>query len=206
MYDHDIVFHFCAPPRRLYLLTALAARLPRSLSGWGLLSGVIEETTLLISRSYTEAGDDADPVFAWVHMLHAQDEARHCVIGSLIAEWLIDAQRGWVKRANATVFDLMFQAYYDPGWGYDRPIRRLVADFPDLRDREAETIGQAMRALLRQSHRVLVQPGDVAHHVSECQALRHAEPGHSQAVEYYRSLRRAFGPRGRKMTPVTDSR
>ena len=206
MYDHDIVFHFCAPPRRLYLLTALAARLPRSLSGWGLLSGVIEETTLLISRSYTEAGDDADPVFARVHMLHAQDEARHCVIGSLIAEWLIDAQRGWVKRANATVFDLMFQAYYDPGWGYDRPIRRLVADFPDLRDREAETIGQAMRAC---SDKVIECWFSPAMSPITSQNAKHFDmlkPGHSQAVEYYRSLRRAFGPRGRKMTPVTDSR
>ena len=146
MYDDGIESHFCVPPRRLYLLTALAARLPRLLSGWVLLSGAIEETTLLISRSYKETGDDADPLFARVHTLHAQDEARHCVIDTLVAEWLIGGQRGWAKRANATVFDLMFQAYYDPGWGYDRPIRRLVADFPDLRDREAETIGQAMRA------------------------------------------------------------
>ncbi len=145
-YEDGPPFHFYAPPRQLHLLAALTARLPRLLSGWVLLAGVLEEATLTISRSYKEAGEDADPVFARVHTLHAQDEARHCVIDSLVAEWLIGDQHSWARRANALVLDLMFQAYYDPGWGYDRPIIQLVADFPDLRGRAAEIIGQAESA------------------------------------------------------------
>ena len=68
------------------------------------------------------------------------------MIDSLVAEWLVDGQHGWAKRANAKILDLMFQAYYDPAWGYDRPIERLVADFPDLHGREVEIIKQVSDA------------------------------------------------------------
>ena len=146
IYDNGVPLRFFTPPRKLYLLSALTARLPRLLSGWVFLVGVLEEATLIISRIYKEAGEGTDPVFARVHLLHAQDEARHCVIDSLVAEWLVDGQHGWAKRANAKILDLMFQAYYDPAWGYDRPIERLVADFPDLHGREAEIIKQVSDA------------------------------------------------------------
>ena len=146
IYDNSVPLQFFTPPRQLYLLAMLTARLPRLLSGWVFLVGVLEEATLIISRSYTEAGEDTDPLFARVHILHAQDEARHCVIDTLVAEWLVDGQHGWARRANTKVLDLMFQAYYDPGWGYDMPIKRLVADFPDLRGQEAEIIKQVSDA------------------------------------------------------------
>ncbi len=139
-------FYFFVPPWQVGLIVGAMTRLPRLLSGWGLFTGALEEQTILISRRYRDGNKDIDPVFASVYILHAQDEARHCKLDSMIAEWLITGQHGWAKRINAKVLGIAFQAYYSIGWGLDRPIRRLVADFPDLRDREAGMIRQAMGA------------------------------------------------------------
>ena len=51
---------------------------------------------------------------------------------------------------NGTVLGLLNQAYLDPGWGSDTPVRHLVADFPDLGDLETEMIEATKRA--RSSH------------------------------------------------------
>ena len=138
--------HFFAPPRKVRLLIALMARLPRLLSGWVLFSGVLEEHTIAISRCYKEAGAEVDPLFARVYGLHAIDEARHCKLDTLIAEWLIDRQDGWEKRVNEKLFSLAFHAYYDPDWGYDRLVGQLVADFPALGGAKAEIIRKTINA------------------------------------------------------------
>lgn len=139
-------FYFFVPPRNVSFLIGVMARLPRLLSAWGLFAGTLEEQTILISRRYRDGNEDIDPVFASVYILHAQDEARHCKLDSMIADWLMTGQHGWAEQVNAKVLGIAFQAYYSVDWGYDRPIRRLVADFPDLRDREAGMIRQAMSA------------------------------------------------------------
>ncbi len=147
---HDLYptneFVFCKPPSSVVWMAATATRFPRLLASWALFAGTCEERTIPISRGYKEAGDSVDPLFANVFTLHALDEARHCKLDSQIAEWLIAPQRRLPKWVNGTVLGLLSQAYLDPGWGSDTPIRYLVADFPVLDDREAEMIEATERA------------------------------------------------------------
>jgi len=139
-------FYFFVPPWKVSFLTGVMVRLPRLLSSWVLLIGTLEEQTVTISQSYRNSNTDIDPLFAEIFALHAQDEGRHCKLDSMNAEWLINGQSGWAKRVNAKFLDLAFRAYHDVSWGCDRPIRQLVADFADLRDREAGMIEQTMAA------------------------------------------------------------
>jgi hypothetical protein len=139
-------FYFFVPPWKVRLVTGVMVRLPRLLSSWVLLIGTLEEQTVMISQVYRNSNTDVDPLFAEVYALHAQDEGRHCKLDSMNAEWLIAPQSGWAERVNGKFLDLAFQAYHDVGWGCDRPIRQLVADFADLRDREAAMIDQTMAA------------------------------------------------------------
>ena len=139
-------FYFFLAPLKVRLLAGLMARLPRMLAGWTLLVGALEETTLAISQRYKQAGASVDALFASVFTLHALDEARHCRLDSMIAEWLIGGQRGWPERINSKVLEAAFRAYFDVGWGYDTLIGQLVAEFPDLGQRRAELVGQATEA------------------------------------------------------------
>ncbi len=147
---HDLYptnqFVFVKPPSSVVWMVATAARVPRLLASWALFAGTMEEQTIPISRGYKQASDSVDPLFANVFTLHALDEARHCKIDFLIAEWLITSQRRLPKWVNGTVLVLLSQAYLDPGWGCDTPIRHLVADFPVLGDRETEMVEATKRA------------------------------------------------------------
>ncbi|HLF58642.1 MAG TPA: diiron oxygenase [Alphaproteobacteria bacterium] len=140
------VFYFVAPSPKFRLVTAAINLAPRTLSGWVLFAGAIEENTILTSQCYRQAGDKVDRLFAEVYMLHAQDEARHCKFDALLAEWLIADQTGWRKHVNAKVLELIFITYFDPSWGFDRPIQQLAADFPELRGRELAMIRRSQEA------------------------------------------------------------
>lgn len=139
-------FCFFAPPRVIRVFAALAKRMPRFLSAWTLLVGALEEQTITISRTYKASGGGVDPVFATVYTLHAQDESRHCRQDALIADWLVADQDGAARRLNAGVLEHLFGAYCDVGWGYDKPILRLVEDFPDLRADFRSLLDAAMAA------------------------------------------------------------
>ena len=139
-------FNFFFAPLKVRLLAALMARLPRRLGCWALLNGALEETTLAMSQKYKQAGASVDALFARVFALHALDEARHCRFDSMIAEWLVGGQRGWLERINSKVLEAAFRAYFDVEWGYDTLIGQLVAEYPDLGHRQAELLGQAMEA------------------------------------------------------------
>ncbi len=136
-------FRFFMPPPLVRFYAALAARLPRLLCGWVLLVGVLEELTILISRTYKESNDGIDPLFATIYTLHAQDEARHCRQDSLIADWLLVDQGAMAKGINASTLRLAFTAYYDAGWGYDQPVRQVAADFSDVGAWETELLEEA---------------------------------------------------------------
>lgn len=155
----DRVFYFVVPPAPFRLVTAAINAMPRLLSSWVLFAGAIEENTILTSQCYRQAGAGVDPLFAEVYMLHAQDEARHCKIDVLLAEWLIADQKGWAKRLNAKVLELVFRTYFDPSWGFDRPIKQLTADFPELRAREDALIRRSQEARPPASAKVLVDSG-----------------------------------------------
>lgn len=139
-------FLLFAPSWRFQAAAAVVAAFPRLLSSWVLLVGALEEHTITLSQLYKQADERVDPVFATVYALHALDEARHCQLDSLVADWLVARQRGLARRINARMLDLAFTVYFDPEWGYDPPIRFLVADFPELGDREPEMIRAAQEA------------------------------------------------------------
>lgn len=130
-------------------VVALTGRLPRQLSGWSLFACLLEEKTISISRSYQDADDHVvDPLFATVFTLHALDEARHCKIDSLVSEWLVAPQRNISKWINGKVLGQYYKSYRDQNWGCDGPIRRTVADFPRLRELEADMIEETKRVFI----------------------------------------------------------
>ena len=133
-------FRFFKPPAYIGWMAAAASRLPRLLSSWALFAGSLEEQTIPISSAYKEAADSVDPLFANIFILHALDEARHCKLDALIAEWLIRPQSAVPKWINGQVLGALYTAYHDNGWGCDGPIHQLVADFPELKAREGEMI------------------------------------------------------------------
>ena len=145
-------FFFFKPPPSVVWLVTMTGRLPRLLSGWSLMAGLLEETTITISRSYQEANDDVDPLFATVFTLHALDEARHCKIDTLITEWLIPPQRKVLKWINGKVLGLYYESYRDQGWGYGGPVRQTVADFPRLRGLEADMIKESKRVFAAKNY------------------------------------------------------
>lgn len=153
---HDLYprneFCFFKPPAMIGWMAATASRLPRLLSGWALFAGSLEEQTIPISRSYKEAGDSVDPLFANIFTLHSLDEARHCKLDSLIAEWLIAPQAAVPKWINGKVLATLYKAYHDTGWGCDAPICQLIADFPQLKDRESDMITATKHA--RSGHHI----------------------------------------------------
>jgi P-aminobenzoate N-oxygenase AurF len=140
-------YYFFVPSARFRLATALIAGLPRLLSGWVLFLAGIEESTITTSQCYRQAGEAVDRVFTDLHVLHAQDEARHCKLDALIAEWLISRQTGWKQRVNAKMLDFTFQSYFDPRWGYTVPVERLVSDFPELGAREDAMLARTQEAM-----------------------------------------------------------
>lgn len=140
-------YYFFVPSARFALATKLIAGLPRLLSGWVLFLAGIEESTITTSQCYRQAGDTVDPVFTELHVLHAQDEARHCKLDALIAEWLISNQTGWKQRINARMLDFTFQSYFDPDWGYTVPVERLAADFPELAARKGAMLARTREAM-----------------------------------------------------------
>lgn len=139
-------FRFFKPPASVGWMAAAAGRLPRLLSCWALFACSLEEQTIPISRAYKEAADSVDPLFANIFTLHALDEARHCKLDTLIAEWLIAPQSAVPKWINGKVLSALYKAYHDSGWGCDGPIRQLTADFPELEGQENEMIAATKRA------------------------------------------------------------
>lgn len=143
--DSEIFF---LPPPSLRLAAAAISRWPRRLSCWVLLTSALESLTISVARRYREAGAAVDPLFASMHLLHAQDEARHCRLDAIMAEWLL----GGGSRAaalNGRLFGWLRGAYYSVGWGCDKPIDRLIADFPALKPARAGLIAEAREARSR---------------------------------------------------------
>ena len=140
---HDVLFR---PPSWVRLLVAAMARFPTLLTGWCLFVGALEEQTITIARLYRDAETDVDPLFARVHTLHAQDEARHCQYDSLIADGLIRNRDSPAEGLAGAILAAAFRAYYDVDWGFVGPIRQLVIDFPDLRPQASSLVAAAVAA------------------------------------------------------------
>lgn len=136
-------FFFFTPPAAFRLIARIMALLPRLLSSWMLFVGTLEEQTITISQKYREKAETVDPLFAEVYMLHAQDEARHCKLDTILAECFVARQTGWRKRVNAFALGLAFQNYFGTDWGYEAPIERLVVDFPELTAQESMLVKRA---------------------------------------------------------------
>jgi hypothetical protein len=119
-------------PAALAFTVRLAERFPRLLSSWVLFGNFFEERSIALYRAYEKAGDRMDPLFCRVHALHAQDEARHCNVDRLVAEWLLAGQGKAASRVNGWFLGQTMRMYHDPRWGFDAPVRALVRDYPDL--------------------------------------------------------------------------
>jgi hypothetical protein len=139
----DVLFR---PPARVRLLLGAMARFPTFLSGWCLFVGALEEQTISMARLYRDAAADVDPLFAAVHTLHAQDEARHCQYDALIADGLIRNRDSLVEGFAGAILAAAFRAYYDVDWGLIGPIRQLAIDFPELRSEAPFLVAAAVGA------------------------------------------------------------
>ncbi len=138
--QHHVLFR---PPAKVRALALLMGRLPVMLSGWTLFLNVLEEHTLALNREYKQAGNTVDSLFARIHFLHAQDEARHCNLDSLLGAWLVEGQTGWCQRLNARALEYLMVFYYDVDWGWAQSLKQLVKDFPELRGRFPELLREA---------------------------------------------------------------
>jgi hypothetical protein len=124
-------------PARARLLAAAMARWPEGLASWILVINFLEEHTLVLSRAYAEVPERADPLFAEVYRLHALDEARHCRLDGLIAEWLLPRLSPGAERWNGRLLALLFPAY-QAGAVHGPLLDRLTARFPELVPRQGE--------------------------------------------------------------------
>ena len=126
-------FHFFKPPIKPVFFLGLTNKLPRVLSSWSLFIATLEEATIPISRMYKGADETCDPIFTEFYTRHALDEARHCKVDSIIADWLIGDQPQYLKSINGWILKSLMQAYFDPNWGTDSLIDQLVKDCPELK-------------------------------------------------------------------------
>ena len=110
----------------------LAKQFPRLLSSWVLFVNFFEEQSLMVYREYEAAAGSVDGLFSRVHAMHAQDEARHCSLDRVLAEWLIEGQGRTASLMNGRHLAYTLGAYLDPRWGFDAPVRALARDFPPL--------------------------------------------------------------------------
>lgn len=136
IYEHQ-PFAFFDPPWSVRLAVAAATLLPRRLPAWILFIGVAEEHTILISRAYGR-DPDCDPAFSAAFRAHAIDEARHCRMDDLLADWLTAALRPVQQQLSDRLLGQLFRRYYDVRWGTDRPVLHLAREFglsPALRQR-----------------------------------------------------------------------
>jgi hypothetical protein len=124
----------------------LAKRFPRLFSSWVLFVNFFEEQSLMVYREYETAADRVDPVFSRVHAMHAQDEARHCSLDRVLAEWLVGGQGGTASRMNGWFLAHTLGAYLDPRWGFDAPVRALAEDFPALAVHTRRLLEDVVRA------------------------------------------------------------
>lgn len=133
-------------PARVAWAARLAEQCPRLLSSWVLLANYFEERSILVYREYDRAGSEVDGVFARVHALHAQDEARHCNLERLTAEWLLEGQGKAASQLNAWFLADTLRTYHDPSWGFDTAVRALVRDHPALEGSLPAFLDDAVRA------------------------------------------------------------
>ena len=146
-------FFFFKPPAKIERLVKWPARYPRLLSRWTLFVGAFEEQTITLSRLYKEPDAVVDALFIKVFTLHAQDEARHCKLGSLMADWLISPQKGLARWMNGKFLEQLFVVYHDTHWGCATPVRQLVNDFPALVEQCERMIEATQTA--RSGHHIL---------------------------------------------------
>jgi hypothetical protein len=139
-------FAFFHPPQRLRLLARLCALAPGRLPAWTLFTGSVEELTIQISRAYKENAGQLDEQFTSAFCLHAVDEARHCLIDGLLADWLINPLSAPWRRLAASILKQVFRAYYDTDWGHEEPIARLIQDFPELTPLKADMLRDVVAA------------------------------------------------------------
>ena len=163
----DTEFYFFKPSGKFRAVASLMASLPRLLSSWVLFLGVIEEQTIMTAQRYRQGGEKIDAVFSQVHQLHAQDEARHCKLDSIIAEWLISEQVWWQQKLNALALTLAFRTFFDSSWGCDKPIQKLVEDFPDLAKVRSKLVESAKEAWSPEEFGRKIMDRDVAPITSE---------------------------------------
>lgn len=133
------------PPRALTAAAALFARFPHTLGGWVLMVNGFEEQSLLLYRAYESCKDGVDPLFRHVHFLHAQDEARHCHLDTLLEAILLDGQPRWANALNGAVLGFAMRRYFDTRWGYHEIVRRLAQDFPELKPHQDRLLRETAR-------------------------------------------------------------
>ncbi|MCI0749830.1 MAG: diiron oxygenase [Nevskiales bacterium] len=150
------------PPLSVRAWMLFATAFPRRLPGWVMFINVLEEHTLLTGRRYQKS-TDCDPLFIRAHVLHAQDEARHCRIGTLLCDTWIAPLRPLARAASAYLLRTLFLSYYDTAWGHDRPVDYLIRDFPELAPRRSHLIAAVVdgrdRAFCRHLFSVESSPG-----------------------------------------------
>ncbi len=132
LYDGREGYRLFSVPPGVAWTARLIRWFPRVLSSWVLAANFFEERSVLVYREYEAAGDKVDSVFARVHALHAQDEARHCHLDRRLAEWLVDGQGRTASFLNGRLLALAITTYHDPRWGNDSAARALVRDCPAL--------------------------------------------------------------------------
>lgn len=139
-------FTFFFPPARVRNLIGVLTRFPRRFPALILFVTGLEEHTIQISRRYKEAEVACDGPFSRTFTLHAVDEARHCMIDTLFADWLFDSLPPRWYRLNSYLLKRLFKVYYDLSWGHQPILDRLVQDFPELRPRYATLLKETLAA------------------------------------------------------------
>jgi hypothetical protein len=143
------------PTQRFALLTipslvrgiaAFMGRFPARAASWILIINFLEEHTLILSRAYGEEPGLLDPLFAEAHSRHAVDEARHCHIDGLLAQWLLAGGERSATWLNTRLLGALLPAYRARAV-HGPVLARWLAEFPKLLPERAEVLSATEAAL-----------------------------------------------------------
>ncbi len=130
------------PPMSVRAMAVMAARFPSRLSYWSSMIEPLEQSAIQIGQTYMQ-DETVDPLFKKLFVSHARDEARHCRLDNLFADWLRSkTSDGWNKFSDR--FAARFLAsYYSGAWGLDGPLLELTRVHPEIASRTDSLIAEA---------------------------------------------------------------
>jgi hypothetical protein len=139
-------FRLVAVPRAVRLAAVAIARRADVFPAVLWLMLALEEHSIEVSRrSMAMPPEQLEPHWAAAYRAHLEDEVRHVQVDLHLIE-RFQGGAGWLRPLNALVVRLGIEHFLlAPSRSGARVVERLVTEFPELRPRAAEMVGELRR-------------------------------------------------------------